>query len=193
MFTLQRRGTAVKEQDGRECLIGPGDFSISDASRLFRKKVPSDFSFISFHFPRKDLHVRDEDLRALTATAFSSREGSAALVATYFARMAREAAGFDDFIGRQFVCTGLDLLALLINERRDRFTPQAPEIAAATGRPRAPGDHMSAMHRCPDRRRADSAPRAFSLIGNPANPIRGVRVATAGARPPPDPAGADQG
>jgi AraC-like DNA-binding protein len=131
ILTLQRRGTAVKEQDGRECLIGPGDFSISDSSRFFRKKVQSEFCFTSFLFPRKDLRVKDEDLQALTATTFSSREASASLVTTYFARMAREAANFDDFIGRQVVCTGLDLLALLINERRDRFDSQAPETAAA--------------------------------------------------------------
>ncbi|WP_225102572.1 helix-turn-helix domain-containing protein [Streptomyces sp. CoH27] len=131
ILTLQHTGSAVKEQDGRECLIEPGDFSISDSSRVFRKKVQGEACFISFQFPRKELRVRDEDLQALTATAFSGRGGSAALVATYFTRLAREAAGFDDFVGRQFVATGLDLLALFINERRGRFTPQAPETAAA--------------------------------------------------------------
>ncbi|MFD5338753.1 helix-turn-helix domain-containing protein [Streptomyces hawaiiensis] len=132
ILTLQRRGSALKEQDGRETRIGPGDFSLSDSSRLFRKKVEGAFCFTSFHFPREDLRVRDEDLRALTATAFSGREGGAALVATYFARLAREAAHLDAFAGRQFADTALDLLALLINERRGRFVPQAPETAAAT-------------------------------------------------------------
>ncbi|MEV6029423.1 helix-turn-helix domain-containing protein [Streptomyces sp. NPDC052036] len=131
ILTLQRRGGAVKEQDGRECLIEPGDFSISDSSRVFRKKMQGEFCFTSFHFPRKELRVRDEDLQALTARAFSGRGGSSALVATYFARMAREAAGFDDFVGRQVAATGLDLLALFINERSGRFRPHAPETAAA--------------------------------------------------------------
>ncbi|GAA0460879.1 helix-turn-helix domain-containing protein [Streptomyces olivaceiscleroticus] len=131
ILTLQHRGIAIKEQDGRECRIEPGNFSISDSSRTFRKKVEGDFRFTSFQFPRKDLRVRDEDLHALTAQSFSGHKGSAALVASYFARMAREAAGFDDFVGRQFVATGLDLLALVINERRGRFRPQAPESAAA--------------------------------------------------------------
>ncbi|MER5630490.1 helix-turn-helix domain-containing protein [Streptomyces nitrosporeus] len=131
ILTLQRRGSAVKEQDGRECLIEPGSFSISDSSRPFRKKIEGDFRFTSFHFPRKELRVRDEDLRALTARAFPGHDGSAALVAAYFAQMAREGAGFDEIIGRQFVATGLDLLALFINERRGRFRPQAPETAAA--------------------------------------------------------------
>ncbi|EFL30410.1 transcriptional regulator [Streptomyces viridochromogenes DSM 40736] len=132
ILTLQQRGSALKEQDGRQALIEPGDFSLSDSSRLFRKRVQSRFCFTSFHFPREDLHVRDEDLRALTATAFSGRDGGAALVATYFARLAREAGSFDALVGRQFAATALDLLALLINERRGRFAPQAPETAAAT-------------------------------------------------------------
>ncbi|MFF9331101.1 helix-turn-helix domain-containing protein [Streptomyces albogriseolus] len=131
ILTLQRQGNSLKEQDGRECLIEPGSFSISDSSRPFRKKVEGDFRFTSFHFPRKELRVRDEDLRALTATAFSGHDGSAALVATYFAQMAREGAGFDEFTGRQFVATGLDLLALFMNEQRGRFRPQAPEAATA--------------------------------------------------------------
>lgn len=132
ILTLQQRGTAIKEQDGRQARIGPGDFSLSDSSRPFRKTVRSDFSFTSFHFPRTDLRVRDEDLRAVTATAFSGQEGSAALVATYFARLAREAPSLDAFVGGQFAATPLDLLALLINERRGYFAPGAPETAAAT-------------------------------------------------------------
>ncbi|MET9762804.1 helix-turn-helix domain-containing protein [Streptomyces sp. NPDC006372] len=132
ILTLQQRGSALKEQDGRQALIGPGDFSLSDSSRLFKKEVQSRFSFTSFHFPRADLRVRDDDLRALTATAFSGRDGGAALVATYFARLAREAGSFDAVVGRQFAATALDLLALLINERRGRFAPHAPETAAAT-------------------------------------------------------------
>jgi len=129
---LQRRGSAIQEQDGRESLIKPGEFSISDSSRLFRKKLQGEFHFTSFHFPREELQVRDEDLQALTATAFTSDTGSSALVAAYFARLAREAAGFDAAVGRRFAATALDLLALLIDERRGRFTSQAPELAAAT-------------------------------------------------------------
>jgi AraC-like DNA-binding protein len=131
ILTFQHTGSAVKEQDGRECLIKPGDFSISDSSRVFRKKVQGEACFTSFQFPRKELRVRDEDLQALTARAFSDRCGSAALVSSYFARMGLEAASFDDFVGRQVVATGLDLLALFLNELSGRFAPQAPETAAA--------------------------------------------------------------
>ncbi|QMU78354.1 helix-turn-helix domain-containing protein [Streptacidiphilus sp. PB12-B1b] len=132
IVSLQQRGTAIKEQDGRETLIKPGEFSISDSSRLFRKKLEGEFTFTSFHFPREDLHVRDEDLQALTATTFTSEQGSAALVATYLARMAREVECFDDAVGRRLAATALDLMVLLIDERRGRFASEGPQVAAAT-------------------------------------------------------------
>ncbi|MGX1135149.1 AraC-like DNA-binding protein [Streptomyces glaucescens] len=130
-LTLQQRGTAVKEQDGREVRVTPGEFSLSDSARLFRKKAEGEFAFTSFHFPREELRVRDEDLRSLTATAFAGREGSGALVTAYLARMADEVSGLGEAVGREFAATALDLLALLIDERRGRFAPQAPEAAGA--------------------------------------------------------------
>ncbi|GAA4800400.1 helix-turn-helix domain-containing protein [Streptomyces ziwulingensis] len=131
ILTLQQRGTALKEQDGRATLVSPGEFSLSDAARPFRKKLERDFVFTSFHFPREDLRVREEDLRALTATTFSGQGGSGALVATYLARMAAEAAVLGETVGREFAATALDLLALLLDERCGRLAPQAPEAAAA--------------------------------------------------------------
>ncbi|WP_405984166.1 helix-turn-helix domain-containing protein [Streptomyces sp. NBC_00872] len=131
ILSLQHEGTAIKEQDGRESLIKPGEFSISDSSRPLRKKLEGEFSFTSFQFHRRELHVRDEDLRALTATAFTSDEGSAALVATYLARMAREAASFDDAVGRRVAATALGLVELLIEERCGRFASAAPQTGAA--------------------------------------------------------------
>ncbi|MFJ8129834.1 AraC-like ligand-binding domain-containing protein [Streptomyces hydrogenans] len=132
VVSLQRQGTATKEQDGRESVIRPGEFSLSDSSRRFGIKLEGEFAFTSFHFPREELHVRDKDLQALTATTFTGREGSAALVATFLARMAREAEGFDDAAGHRVAATALDLMVLLIDERRGRSTSGGPRVAAAS-------------------------------------------------------------
>lgn len=90
------------------------------------------FCFTSFHFPREELRVGDEDLQAPTGTAFSSDAGSAAVVGTCVARMAREAAGLDPAVGRHIAATAIDLSALMIDERYGRFSSHAPELAAAT-------------------------------------------------------------
>ncbi|WP_121178415.1 helix-turn-helix domain-containing protein [Streptomyces sp. 1114.5] len=134
ILSLQERGTALKEQDGRESVIRPGEFSITDTSRVFRKTLEEEFVFTSFHFPRAELDVPERDLRALTATPFSGSEGSAALVATYFSRMAREAEVLDEAVGRRAAATALDLLALLVDDRSDRSRPQSPQSAASLER-----------------------------------------------------------
>lgn len=132
ILTLQHEGSSLKEQDGRQSVVRPGEFSLSDSTRRFRKRLDGNFRFTSFHFPRHRLRVPDEDLRAVTATAFGTGPGSGALVARYFSRMAREAAGLDGAVGRQVAATALDLLALLIDERRGRLAPASPESARAT-------------------------------------------------------------
>ncbi|MFG2116725.1 helix-turn-helix domain-containing protein [Streptomyces sp. NPDC048718] len=147
IVSLQQRGTALKEQDGRETLIRPGEFSLSDTSRVFRKKVEEDFVFTSFHFPRAELDVPERDLRALTATAFSGTEGSAALVASYLARMAHEAEALDEAVGRRAAATALDLLAMLIDDRGMRARPQSSRTGASLERVK---DHILRNLRDPD-------------------------------------------
>ncbi|MFB7677024.1 helix-turn-helix domain-containing protein [Kitasatospora purpeofusca] len=134
ILTLQERGTALKEQDGRESVVRPGEFSITDTSRAFRKRIEERFAFTSFHFPRTELDVSERDLRALTATPFSGTEGSAALVAAYLSRMAREAQVLDEAVGRRAATTALDLLALLIDDRSGRSHKQAPRNTASLER-----------------------------------------------------------
>ncbi|MFD9684757.1 helix-turn-helix domain-containing protein [Kitasatospora sp. NPDC059146] len=137
IVSLQERGSAIKEQDGREALIRPGEFSLTDSSHLFRKKLDGGFAFTSFQFPRADLDVPERDLRALTATAFTGSEGIAALVATYLAQMAREAGGLEEAAGRRAAATALDLVAQLVDERLERARARTPRNAASLERVKA--------------------------------------------------------
>ncbi|MER7584171.1 helix-turn-helix domain-containing protein [Kitasatospora sp. NPDC097691] len=150
ILTLQERGTSLKEQDGRESAVRPGEFSITDTSRVFRKRMGEGgegFVFTSFLFPREELDVPERDLRALTATSFSGAEGSAALVATYLSQMAREAEGLDEAVGRRAAATALDLLALLVDDRSGRSRPQASRSAASLERVK---EHILRNLRDPD-------------------------------------------
>lgn len=132
ILTIQERGTALKEQDGRRCVVRPGQFSLSDSSRAFHKTLNESFAFTSFQFPREVLPVRPEDLRSLTATTFTGDEGSSAVLAQYFAGLARVAADVDDAVGRRLAVTALDLLALLVDERLGHLSRPHSATAAAT-------------------------------------------------------------
>ncbi|MFE4517774.1 helix-turn-helix domain-containing protein [Kitasatospora sp. NPDC056783] len=134
VLSLQERGTALKEQDGRETVVRPGGFSITDTSRVFRKRIEEEFAFTSFHFPRAELDVPERDLRALTATAFDGSEGSAALLTAYLSKMAHEAAELDEAVGRRAAATALDLLALFVDDRAGRSRPRDSRTAASSER-----------------------------------------------------------
>ncbi|WP_063836003.1 AraC-like ligand-binding domain-containing protein [Actinacidiphila yeochonensis] len=130
ILTLQEQGTATKQQDGRETVVRPGEFSLTDASRSFRKRLDGDFRFTSFCIPRELLPVRDDHLRTLTATAFRGTGGSAALVSSFFTRLAQEAPSLDAAAGRRLSTIALDLLTVLVDEVHDRTradsTPPEP-------------------------------------------------------------------
>lgn len=131
-LALQHRGTARLAQDGRQVLLRPGTFAVSDAGRPFAKELPEPFAFTAFHWPRTAVGVSDEELRQLTATAFETNGGTAALVAAYLGRLARAAGSLDPHVAGRLATTALDLLAVLAHERGGRPIPQAPETALAT-------------------------------------------------------------
>ncbi|WP_327371146.1 helix-turn-helix domain-containing protein [Streptomyces sp. NBC_01217] len=128
---LQHSGSAVLEQDGRQVLLRPGDFAMSDSGRPFRKALPEEFGFTAFHLPRKDLRVPEQDLRALTSTVFPSNGSSSGLVATYLTRLARGMGTFDVSVRRRLGTIATDLLALLVQERSGKLNPQVPDSANA--------------------------------------------------------------
>ncbi|MEV6205540.1 helix-turn-helix domain-containing protein [Kitasatospora sp. NPDC051914] len=131
-LALQHRGTARLGQDGHQVLLRPGTFAISDAGRPFAKELPEPFAFTAFHWPRSAVGVSDEDLRVLTATAFDTGSGTAALVAAYLERLARSAGSLEPGVAGRLATTALDLLAVLAHERSGRSVPDAPEPAGAT-------------------------------------------------------------
>lgn len=128
-LALQHRGTARLVQDGRQVLLRPGAFAVSDAGRPFAKELPEPFAFTAFHWPRTAVGMSEEELRELTVTAFEPDGGTAALVAAYLGRLARSAGSLDPHIASRLAATALDLLAALAHERRGRSGPEAPESA----------------------------------------------------------------
>jgi AraC-like DNA-binding protein len=129
--TLQHRGTARLTQDGREALVGPGTFTCSDAARPFRREHPDGFRFTAFRVPKDQLGVEDDDLRSVTGTVFSSSSGTSGVVAGYLTRLAEQAGALNPGTGRQLARTAVDLLAVLVAERRGLLDPHASEAARA--------------------------------------------------------------
>ncbi|MDH6695880.1 helix-turn-helix domain-containing protein [Streptomyces sp. MAA16] len=126
-LTVQQRGRALLEQDGRNVVVGPGEFALSDSGRVFRKVLPEDFSFLAFHLPRARLPLPERELRELVATVFPAEHGVAALVFGYLTRLARQADELDDDTARPLADVAVDLLAVLAREHAGRSGCEAPE------------------------------------------------------------------
>ncbi|MFJ3877015.1 helix-turn-helix domain-containing protein [Streptomyces sp. NPDC090077] len=127
--TLQQRGGARLDQGGRQALVGPGSFTLSDAGRPYVREQPDAFRFTAFRVPRTSLGVPDDDLRAATGTLFDGVSGTSGLVAVFLGRLAEQAGGLDPHTGHRLALTACDLLAVLVRERRGLLDPRAPEHA----------------------------------------------------------------
>ncbi|MER6538887.1 hypothetical protein ABT215_34860 [Streptomyces sp900105755] len=81
-LTLMRQETAERSQDGRDTVVRPGQFALSDSRRPFREVLRQPFSLTSLHFSRSALGVSDPELRGVTVTSFGRDEPLAVLLAS---------------------------------------------------------------------------------------------------------------
>ncbi|MER5352081.1 helix-turn-helix domain-containing protein [Kitasatospora sp. NPDC002551] len=128
---MHHRGRGKLVQDGKEVVVGPGEFTLSDSSRLFTKVLPEPFDLTTFHLPRAALPVHDDELRAAVATPFSIGAGTTGLVASYLRKLAGGAADLDPYTGGRLAETAVDLLAVLVRERSGSLRPAPPEATLA--------------------------------------------------------------
>uniref|UniRef100_UPI000849E3BC AraC-like ligand-binding domain-containing protein n=1 Tax=Actinacidiphila rubida TaxID=310780 RepID=UPI000849E3BC len=131
ILTFQEQGTALKQQDGRESVVRPGEFSLTDSSRPFRKRLDTDFRFTSFCLPRDEVDLGQRELSELTATSFRREDSATAgLAADVLGRVAQDAAVLDGSAGRRLAATVVDLITLMIDELRRDARPGPPSSHA---------------------------------------------------------------
>ncbi|MFJ8936810.1 helix-turn-helix domain-containing protein [Streptomyces sp. NPDC102365] len=85
---LQMAGTSLVVQNGRECLLGPGDFAVYESvapyTLLFDEGVDHHF----FRLPRAALALPERLLRDVTAITLGPGNPLARLASTYFTQLA---------------------------------------------------------------------------------------------------------
>ncbi|MFH8464391.1 helix-turn-helix domain-containing protein [Streptomyces sp. NPDC017991] len=85
---LQMTGTSLVVQNGRQCLLGPGDFAVYESvapyTLLFDEGVDHHF----FRLPRAALALPERLLRDVTAVTLGSDNPVARLASTYFSQLA---------------------------------------------------------------------------------------------------------
>jgi AraC-like DNA-binding protein len=88
-IALARKGETLVSQDGREAMIGPGDFVLYDSARPFTFVTDGDFEYSVCLFPKGQLPLSRSELEAATAVRFDGRQGVGAMVPPLLAALHR--------------------------------------------------------------------------------------------------------
>ncbi len=91
-IALARRGRTLVMQDGRQAVIGPGEFVIYDSSRPFTFVASESFEYQVCLHPKSRLPLSAAEMAATTAVAFTGRRGVGALLPPLLASLDRAAA-----------------------------------------------------------------------------------------------------
>lgn len=88
-IALARQGTTLVAQDGREAVIGPGDFVLYDSSRPFVFETTDAFSYSICLHPTRLLPFSAAEIERVTAVRFDGRYGVAATVPPFLSALHR--------------------------------------------------------------------------------------------------------
>ena len=119
LLALHVQGTAHGAQDGREAVLGPGDFALFDSSRPYSISFtgPGVFRHVVFQVPRASLGARGAS-GAVTARRVPAASRPGQLVSPYLRTLARPAPSGpgarpgqppEQPLGEAFIDAGLDL------------------------------------------------------------------------------------
>jgi AraC-like DNA-binding protein len=80
LVSIQTRGRGRLRQDGRDALLGPGDFALYDSTRAYELHFEEDFQQIVLKLPSDQLRSVVRDTERLTATTVSGKAGAGHLM-----------------------------------------------------------------------------------------------------------------
>jgi AraC-like DNA-binding protein len=114
-IALARRGRTLVMQDGRQAVIGPGEFVIYDSSRPFTFVASDSFEYQVCLHPKSRLPLSAAEMAATTAVAFNGRRGIGALLPPLLSSLDRAAADDLPEIGQEAVARTIgDLFVALV-------------------------------------------------------------------------------
>jgi AraC-like DNA-binding protein len=110
LLALHISGTAAGAQDGRQVILGPGDFALFDPTRPYSIafRGAGTFEHVIYQVPRASLDARWQAGR-LTAFGVPAASSAGRLVSPYLQALARPADPPDDLPAQAFTEVALDL------------------------------------------------------------------------------------
>lgn len=113
-LTLQRKGTSLIEQNGQTIGLEPGDFTITESSRPYRRNYYGENSVVLILFPQQMLTIPPRALAHLVGTKFSGSRGLGAIASRFLDGVADNLSALQDAMGLSIVDSVIDVVSTLI-------------------------------------------------------------------------------
>ncbi|CAG7600397.1 helix-turn-helix domain-containing protein [Leucobacter soli] len=118
ILDLQRVGRSRIEQHGQITEIGPGDFSITDASRPYRREyLEARNQVLVIQFPQQMLTLPPRALAHILGTSFSGSAGLAAIMSRFLDGIADNLAALQEPLGLTMIDSVIDVVSTLVTGR----------------------------------------------------------------------------
>jgi AraC-like DNA-binding protein len=114
-IAVQRSGSYRISHDGRDTVVGPGDFTIYDCTRPWEMRFQAQHSTLVTLIPRAALPFSPRDMEPLTAAKISGDRGVGALVRPLLLQLADDPRQYQAVTSRVSVIT-LSLIGTLVGE-----------------------------------------------------------------------------
>jgi AraC-like DNA-binding protein len=90
LVSIQTQGRGVVSQDGRDAVLGPGDFALYDSTRPYQLTFDSDFQQFVLKLPGPTLRTALRDTQRLTATTVCGDRGAGHLMIQMISTLAAD-------------------------------------------------------------------------------------------------------
>lgn len=133
-IALARRGRTLIVQDGREAVIGPGEFVIYDSSRPFTFVTSDSFEYQVCLHPKGALPLSAAETAAVTAITFDGRRGIGAMLPPLLSSLGRVIGDDVPEAAQEAVARTIgDVFVALVRSTVPASAPENLHVARARG------------------------------------------------------------
>ena len=115
-LSLQLRGTAVLEQDGRSAELQPGDLAIYTTHRPYRLSFPAPNRAMVVMFPHELLELPPDEVNRVTAVRFPNDAGLGTVINPFFVELGNHLDQLAGAHASRLVHSALDLLVTMLTQ-----------------------------------------------------------------------------
>jgi AraC-like DNA-binding protein len=109
-------GSIVSRQDTNEAIIRPGDFYITDPTRVYEELIVEDMTFIYMLLPRESIVSEVKSIEKITATPFKRASAFSRLASDYVHSLCSVRDSLDDYAATHATSIAMNLLNTAFRE-----------------------------------------------------------------------------